>query len=177
MVAGSTRTGRKHTKIGGEDVAEHIEGPDEREDARPQDAHSHVGPRTAETAEPEATERGARERQAGERQADALTAETAPTSRGVAEKLAEGSLEAAMAASRGRYGERWDRIQAGFVDDPRRTVEEADRLVREVVEEMARACTDERQRLAGTWSAGGADTEAMRTALQRYRHLFGFALR
>jgi hypothetical protein len=153
-------------------VAEDMERPDEREDVRPRDAHQQVGARTVEAAQP-----GAAEPEAKEQEAAALTAETAPTGRGMAEEPVENPLETAMAASRARYRERWEQIQAGFVDEPRRTVEQADRLVREVVEEMARACTDERERLAGTWSAGAADTEVMRTTLQRYRHLFGFALR
>lgn len=71
------------------------------------------------------------------------------------------------------FAGRWDAIQAGFVDDPRRTVEQADRLVAEVIDHLAKIFRDERSKLEGQWSRGGkADTEDLRIAMQRYRDFF-----
>src|SRR5438309_4766250 len=93
------------------------------------------------------------------------------------EREAEDPLDAVMARSRDRYSSRWGDIQAKFVDEPRQAVEDADRLVEEVMEQVFEACTGERERLAQSWSNGGTDTETMRTTLQRYRRVFAFVLR
>ena len=45
------------------------------------------------------------------------------------------------------FQRRWDGIQASFVDDPRRAVEEADALVAETMQRLADSFTKERQRL------------------------------
>jgi len=82
-----------------------------------------------------------------------------------------------MARSRDRYSSRWGDIQAKFVDEPSQAVQDADRLVEEVLEKVFEACAGERERLAQTWSNGGTDTETMRTTLQRYRRVFAFVLR
>lgn len=67
----------------------------------------------------------------------------------------------------------WDVIQAGFVDDPRGTVERADRLVAEVVQYLAKMFSDERARLESQWSGGDKiGTEDLRLAMQRYREFF-----
>ena len=71
------------------------------------------------------------------------------------------------------FGRRWDEIQSGFVDDPRRTVEQADRLVAEVIAHLSQLFTEERARLEAQWSRGGkAQTEDLRVAMQRYREFF-----
>ena len=71
------------------------------------------------------------------------------------------------------FAGRWDSIQAGFVDDPRRTVEQADRLVAEVIDHLSKIFRDERAKLEGQWSRSGkADTEDLRVAMQRYRDFF-----
>lgn len=71
------------------------------------------------------------------------------------------------------FAGRWDSIQAGFVDDPRRTVEQADRLVAEVIDHLSKIFRDERAKLESQWSRGGkADTEDLRIAMQRYRDFF-----
>lgn len=68
---------------------------------------------------------------------------------------------------------RWERIQDRFVDEPRRAVEEADALVGEVVDDLARAFADRRERLEQQWNAGEeVSTEELRRALQRYRSFF-----
>jgi hypothetical protein len=73
----------------------------------------------------------------------------------------------------GYFAGQWDQIQAGFVDDPRRTVEQADRLVAEVIDQLSTMFKEERARLESQWSAGGqANTEDLRKAMQRYRDFF-----
>ena len=68
---------------------------------------------------------------------------------------------------------RWEAIQAGFVDEPRRAVEQADALVREVIDQLSRSFSSERQGLEEQWSRGAdASTEDLRVALRRYRSFF-----
>lgn len=69
--------------------------------------------------------------------------------------------------------ERWDDVQAGFVDDPQNAVQQAHGLVTELVDELVRTFSQERTTLEGQWKSGGsADTETLRVALQRYRSFF-----
>lgn len=73
----------------------------------------------------------------------------------------------------GYFAGQWDRVQSGFVDDPRRTVEQADRLVAEVIDHLSTMFKEERARLESQWSGGGqANTEDLRKAMQRYRDFF-----
>ena len=68
---------------------------------------------------------------------------------------------------------RWGEIQASFVDEPRRSVEQADGLVAEVMQRLAQVFADERGRLEKQWDRGeDTDTEALRLALRRYRSFF-----
>jgi len=68
---------------------------------------------------------------------------------------------------------RWETIQAGFVDEPRRAVETADGLVAEVIQELVRSFANERNQLEEQWSRGDqASTEDLRVALRRYRSFF-----
>jgi hypothetical protein len=68
---------------------------------------------------------------------------------------------------------RWDSIQTGFVDEPRRAVEQADSLVAEVMQHLAQLFADERNKLESQWSRGDdVSTEDLRIALQRYRSFF-----
>lgn len=68
---------------------------------------------------------------------------------------------------------RWTDIQAAFVDEPRRAVEQADGLVAEAIKKLAEMFADERDRLEGQWSRGDdVSTEDLRQALQRYRSFF-----
>ncbi len=71
------------------------------------------------------------------------------------------------------YQSRWETIQTNFVDDPRRTVEEADELVAEVMRQLAESFAAERERLESQWGRGeDVSTEDLRVALQRYRSFF-----
>ena len=68
---------------------------------------------------------------------------------------------------------RWTDIQAGFVDEPRRAVEQADGLVAEAIKRLAETFASERDQLEGQWDRGGdVSTEDLRQALQRYRSFF-----
>lgn len=67
----------------------------------------------------------------------------------------------------------WERIQTGFVDDPRRAVEDADALVDDLLRELSETLSREREALEAQWDRGeSVDTEDLRTALQRYREFF-----
>jgi hypothetical protein len=71
------------------------------------------------------------------------------------------------------FSSRWETIQATFVDDPRRAVEEADGLVANVMQQLADGFAREREALEGQWSRGeDVSTEDLRVALQRYRSFF-----
>jgi hypothetical protein len=71
------------------------------------------------------------------------------------------------------YRSRWEAIQTGFVDEPRRSVEQADHLVAEVIKRVAEVFAEERSTLEGQWSRGDqVDTEQLRVALKRYRTFF-----
>jgi hypothetical protein len=70
---------------------------------------------------------------------------------------------------------RWDAIQAGFVDEPRRAVEQADNLVAGTMKRLAEIFADERSKLEGQLVRGESvvSTENLRLALRRYRSFFG----
>ncbi len=73
----------------------------------------------------------------------------------------------------GAFLVRWDAIQATFVDEPRRVVEQADSLVAEVMQRIAETMAQERTGLERQWAAGDAvSTEDLRLALQHYRSFF-----
>ena len=68
---------------------------------------------------------------------------------------------------------RWTDIQTGFVDEPRRSVEQADALVAEVIKRLANSFAEERSKLEGQWGRGDdVSTEDLRVALRRYRSFF-----
>ena len=68
---------------------------------------------------------------------------------------------------------RWEKIQTGFVDEPRQTVEQADELVAQVMKRLAEGFATERERLEGQWGRGeDVSTEDLRITLQRYRGFF-----
>lgn len=68
---------------------------------------------------------------------------------------------------------RWDQAQTSFVDEPRRAVEQADKLVANVVQRIAEQFSNERAKLEEQWSKGdNVSTEDLRQALRRYRSFF-----
>jgi len=73
----------------------------------------------------------------------------------------------------GVANERWQRIQATFVDDPRKSVSEAHQLVGELTQRIVDAFAKERDDLEHQWSKGDSvSTEDLRVCLQRYRAFF-----
>jgi hypothetical protein len=74
----------------------------------------------------------------------------------------------------GDFRNRWSNVQAGFVDEPRRAVQEADNLVGAVMQKLADGFANERSTLESQWDSGSSvSTEELRIALQRYRSFFG----
>ena len=68
---------------------------------------------------------------------------------------------------------RWSDIQTAFVDEPRRSVEQADSLVAEAMKRLAEGFANERGSLERQWDRGdNVTTEDLRVALQRYRSFF-----
>jgi len=71
------------------------------------------------------------------------------------------------------YRTRWGAIQTGFVDEPRKAVEEADALVAEVVKRLAEVFAEERRQLETHWDQSDRiSTEELRIAMRRYRAFF-----
>lgn len=71
------------------------------------------------------------------------------------------------------FRNRWNSIQASFVDQPRQAVEQADDLVVSVTKRLAEVSAQERTKLEGQWDRGdNVSTEDLRVALQRYRAFF-----
>jgi hypothetical protein len=69
--------------------------------------------------------------------------------------------------------ERWRQIQSEFVDDPRKSVAEAHKLVSDVVQRIVDSFAEERNDLERQWSKGDSvSTEDLRVSLQRYRAFF-----
>jgi hypothetical protein len=71
------------------------------------------------------------------------------------------------------YRARWSAIQTGFVDEPRKAVEEADTLVAELMKRLAEVFAEERRELEGQWERKDqVSTEDLRIAMRRYRSFF-----
>jgi hypothetical protein len=68
---------------------------------------------------------------------------------------------------------RWSEIQAEFVDEPQRAVQEADALVADLMQRLTRTFASERDQLESRWSGGDeVSTEDLRQGLRRYRSFF-----
>ncbi|HZM89502.1 MAG TPA: hypothetical protein VFF31_23475 [Blastocatellia bacterium] len=101
---------------------------------------------------------------------------------GVAARQEEARPEEASAETAGplfnedesdSFRARWFAIQADFVDEPARSVEEADQLVAAVMKRLAEVFADARQNLEKEWGSGdNISTEDLRMALRRYRSFF-----
>jgi hypothetical protein len=69
--------------------------------------------------------------------------------------------------------EQWATIQTAFIDEPRRSVKDADALVASATRQLAEAFTNQRSQLEKQWSQGDQiSTEDLRLALQQYRSFF-----
>ena len=68
---------------------------------------------------------------------------------------------------------RWDHVQAGFVDEPRSAVKEADALVSQAIQRLSDGFAEARSGLEHQWDRGeDVSTEDLRQALQKYRAFF-----
>jgi hypothetical protein len=71
------------------------------------------------------------------------------------------------------FRSQWGKIQTCFVDEPRGTVKDADKLVAAVMQRLAEGFAGERSGLEKQWDRGdNVSTEDLRLALQRYRSFF-----
>ena len=84
-----------------------------------------------------------------------------------------GRCRSLLATEAAGYRTQWDAIQTGFVDEPRRAVEEADALVALVIKRLSEVFADERDALEHQWGRGNEiSTEDLRVALRKYRSFF-----
>ena len=67
---------------------------------------------------------------------------------------------------------RWRDIQARFVDEPRAAVQDADALVTDLIQHLARMFAAERDQLESRWTSDDVSTEDLRQGLLRYRSFF-----
>jgi hypothetical protein len=71
------------------------------------------------------------------------------------------------------FRSRWNTIQSGFVDEPRRAVEDADGLVAQIMQRLAQSFSDQKGNLEIQWdNSQQVSTEDLRMALRRYRSFF-----
>jgi hypothetical protein len=102
------------------------------------------------------------------------------------------AIHALAERDRKKFAERWGQVQAGFVDDPRTALEDADELLEEVMQARGYPVTDFEQRVAdisvnhprvtpnyriahdivARHRGDEATTEELRQALVLYRDLF-----
>ena len=106
----------------------------------------------------------------GEGTGDVVVGDASGEGPGAEEEPLEPLLASEEAES---YRMRWERLQVGFVDEPRVSVEQADSLVAELMQRLAEGFSTERSRLEAQWGRGeDVSTEDLRVALQRYRSFF-----
>jgi hypothetical protein len=71
------------------------------------------------------------------------------------------------------FRSRWQDIQTSFIDEPTRAVEQADSLVAEIMQQLAKTFADERSQLEEQGEHGkDISTEDLRMALRHYRSFF-----
>jgi molecular chaperone GrpE (heat shock protein) len=69
--------------------------------------------------------------------------------------------------------ERWQSIQAAFVDEPQQAVQQADALVTDVIKRLTRTFEETKDSLeTQLGEAEDISTEDLRVGLQRYRSFF-----
>lgn len=69
--------------------------------------------------------------------------------------------------------ERWTAVQTGFIDEPRRSVKDADALVASAMKQISDAFGNQRSELERQWTRGDqVSTEELRITLQQYRTFF-----
>ena len=72
-----------------------------------------------------------------------------------------------------QYRGRWQSIQSNFVDEPEQSVQEADELVKKLMQQLTQSFQAQRQTLESQFKEQDeVSTEDLRVALQRYRSFF-----
>jgi len=67
----------------------------------------------------------------------------------------------------------WEKVQIGFVDEPKSAVAHADELVGATIQRLADSFAAERSKLEAEWDkTDNVSTEDLRVALRRYRSFF-----
>ena len=86
----------------------------------------------------------------------------------------ESSAEALFVSSEAQdFRSKWEKIQVGFVDEPRKAVQDADGLVAAAIKRLSEIFAEERSKLEHEWDRGDSvSTEDLRVALRRYRSFF-----
>ena len=70
------------------------------------------------------------------------------------------------------FRDRWNEVQAKFVDEPRSSVQEADALVTELMTQFSQMLATERRTLEGQWYEGEVSTENLRQILKALPYVF-----
>lgn len=72
-----------------------------------------------------------------------------------------------------KFSDDWRTVQSQFVDEPREAVEQADRLVADLMQRLAAEFTETRTNLERQWDGNDdISTEELRVAMTRYRSFF-----
>lgn len=72
-----------------------------------------------------------------------------------------------------QFRTRWQNVQTGFVDEPRKAVAQADELVAAAIKRLAEIFASERDKLEHEWDRNdNVSTEELRVAMRRYRSFF-----
>jgi hypothetical protein len=89
-------------------------------------------------------------------------------------EMDDGQLAALFPAETAEgFRSNWDAVQIGFVDDPRKAVQQADELVASVMKSLAESFASQRASIeADVGQNDQASTENLRVALRRYRSFF-----
>jgi hypothetical protein len=153
-------------------VAQHDERMEEQEESPPA---SEVGSKTDTSDEPGMTQE--------QQETPAVTrSDDEPVDRGGAPDPGAPTRQEDVALfdapEQEAFWDRWSAIQTSFVDEPRRSVEEANDLVADLMNRLVSSFRDEQSRLEEQWSRGEeVTTEDLRMTLQRYRSFFGRVLK
>ena len=84
-----------------------------------------------------------------------------------------GAVQRLFSAQRAsEYNSRWTEIKGDFVDEPRRAIAQADRLVGDVLDELHELFSTQRHSLDHGLDSEQTSTEDLRIALGRYRAFF-----
>jgi len=101
------------------------------------------------------------------------TADLASMARGDKQQAQQGNRPLFPEDVANDFRSRWERVQTGFVDEPRQAVQQADELVAQSIKRLTDTFAEERNRLERQWDRGDeVNTEDLRVAMQTYRSFF-----